>query len=250
MQDTTIEKIFRLTAAFEGGAGYATLSGDFDGQGISFGAMQWNLGMGTLQRLLLAIHKAGPATFERCLTQPVAAAPYNGKPVNLAPDLLRVCRELGAPNRRAEAVAWARERQDGRGRLLPHWTAAFKALAAEPGFQAIQRQYAGPYLTRAAGYLPRFGLKSQRAAALMFDITIQCGSILPGTARRLDGELARVTGEQARMERIAVAVADQVNRRWRLDVLSRKMTIARGAGVVHGRAYHLARDFAITLEDA
>ena len=31
---------------------FCGVAGDFDGQGISFGALQWNLGQGTLQPLL------------------------------------------------------------------------------------------------------------------------------------------------------------------------------------------------------
>ena len=45
-----------LTGAFETGTGvpdcFCGLSGDFDGQGISFGVLQWNFGQGSLQPLL------------------------------------------------------------------------------------------------------------------------------------------------------------------------------------------------------
>ncbi|HEY4744406.1 MAG TPA: peptidoglycan-binding domain-containing protein, partial [Desulfuromonadaceae bacterium] len=45
-----------LTGSFETGAAipdcFAGLSGDFDGQGISFGVLQWNFGQGSLQPLL------------------------------------------------------------------------------------------------------------------------------------------------------------------------------------------------------
>src|SRR6185369_10701434 len=45
-----------LTGSFETGAAFpdcfAGLSGDFDGQGVSFGVLQWNFGQGSLQPLL------------------------------------------------------------------------------------------------------------------------------------------------------------------------------------------------------
>ena len=44
---------------------------------------------------------------------------------------------------------------------------------------------------------------------------------------------------------MARAIAPQGGR-WAADVLSRKRTIALGAGVVHGRPYNLERDFGIT----
>ena len=37
------------------GQRFAALSGDFDGQGLSLGVCQWNLGQGTLQALLRAM---------------------------------------------------------------------------------------------------------------------------------------------------------------------------------------------------
>ncbi len=51
-----------LTASFETDAAppecFAGLSGDFDGQGISFGVLQWNFGQGSLQPLLKALDGA------------------------------------------------------------------------------------------------------------------------------------------------------------------------------------------------
>src|SRR5512137_2315949 len=45
-----------LTGSFETGQGlpdcFAGLSGDFDGQGMSLGVLQWNFGQGSLQPLL------------------------------------------------------------------------------------------------------------------------------------------------------------------------------------------------------
>ena len=37
MLKTSEEKAFAVTAAFEGGQGYQNLTGNFDGQGLSFG---------------------------------------------------------------------------------------------------------------------------------------------------------------------------------------------------------------------
>ncbi|MBI5874898.1 MAG: peptidoglycan-binding protein, partial [Deltaproteobacteria bacterium] len=48
-------KCLALTGAFETGAAipdcFAGLSGDFDGQGMSFGVVQWNFGQNSLQPL-------------------------------------------------------------------------------------------------------------------------------------------------------------------------------------------------------
>jgi hypothetical protein len=237
---TTEEKCFAITAAFEGG-GYGALSGNFDGQGISFGFLQWNLGRGTLQPLLLAMYAEGPATFVRCFTQPVETAPFNSQTVNLAPDILRVCRELGPDG----AVAWAEGRQDSGHRLLPHWVKAFKAISAEPGFQKLQRRHAAPYMNRARGYMATFGFKTERALALLFDICVQMGSIGPGSrARYAAATVGRKLAEPQKLEALARTVAPQGGR-WAADVLSRKLTIALGKGIVHGRPYNIAKDFGL-----
>src|SRR5262245_35357675 len=48
------EKALRITTTFETGRPLnpAGLAGNFDGQGLSFGMLQWNIGTGSLQPLL------------------------------------------------------------------------------------------------------------------------------------------------------------------------------------------------------
>src|SRR6266705_6917952 len=62
-----------LTGAFETNHPppdcFAGLSGDFDGQGISFGVLQWNLGQGSLQPMLRKIIKAEPEIVESIFAQ-------------------------------------------------------------------------------------------------------------------------------------------------------------------------------------
>lgn len=48
-------KIAALIYSFEGSS-YTKLSGNFDGQGISYGLLQWNFGQGTLQPLLISMN--------------------------------------------------------------------------------------------------------------------------------------------------------------------------------------------------
>jgi hypothetical protein len=48
LTDSLKDKLLRNTGFFEGNDGYSTVSGNFDGQGISFGIIQYNFGQGTL----------------------------------------------------------------------------------------------------------------------------------------------------------------------------------------------------------
>jgi hypothetical protein len=51
-----VELCVKITGAFEGGVpAYDTLTGNFDGMGMSAGVLQWNAGNGTLQNLLIRI---------------------------------------------------------------------------------------------------------------------------------------------------------------------------------------------------
>jgi hypothetical protein len=235
---TTQEKCFAVTAAFEGG-GYGALSGNFDGQGVSFGFLQWNFGQGTLQALLKAMQKNGPETFKRCCSVPVLSRGVT----DLSADLMAVC---DMPP--AQAVRWWADRQDGGHRLLPHWVQVFRNLAAEPGYQAMQRKAAEePYWRLAVQYVREFGFTSERGLALCFDICVQMGSVTAKSQRRYTAAVSSGASEVARLEALARAVGPQAGQ-WERDVLSRKLTIALGSGVVHGRAYHLERDFGLTMD--
>lgn len=236
MTKTTEEKCFALTAAFEGG-GYTALAGNFDGQGISFGVIQFNLGRGTLQPLLLAMYRLHPAAFARCCTVAV-----QGRTQDVTSSLLEL---IGLSP--TQGVAWAKARQDAGGRFRPeytHWVTIFRHLGTEPEFQAVQRAKAEPYMVTARGIVARYGWRSERALALAFDIAVQMGSVGPG-ARLRYARASRGLGELAQLAAMAKAIAPQGGR-WARDVLSRKLAIALGAGVVHGRSHHLERDFGIT----
>lgn len=240
MAKTSQQKAADLTASFEGAAGYASLAGNFDGAGISFGFIQFNFGSGTLQPVIRAMRAADPERFRRACTQPNA---WHGGLYDHTAELMKV-----AAMDRAAAVKWAVERQDSGGRLLPHWTAVFLALGRDPVFQAIQARFAKPYMDRALAYMKTYGFRSERALALLFDVCVQCGSITLGSRTRyLAATAGWSLGEQAKLKALAVAVTKQDSRAWvQRDILSRKMTIAEGFGVVHGRPYNVAKDFGIT----
>src|SRR5271157_1423445 len=55
-----LELCLKVSGGFEAGTGpsYTSLTGNFDGQGMSAGILQWNAGQGTLQPLVTAIGNA------------------------------------------------------------------------------------------------------------------------------------------------------------------------------------------------
>jgi hypothetical protein len=116
-------------------------------------------------------------------------------------------------------------------------------------------KYAGQ-LHQAANDLCRvYGMWSERAVALLFDIKVQNGSInavVEAQIRRdfaaLDPSLSREDLEVARLRAIANRRAEAADPRWVEDVRSRKLTIANGGGSVHGRTYDLEAQYGIRLQ--
>lgn len=233
-----------LTGTFETGKRppdcFAGLSGDFDGQGISLGVLQWNFGQDSLQPLLRQMISRHPR---------IIAGIFQS---NF--DVLNAALAGG----KAELMQFARGIQNPMKHLVNEpWHGMFKALCRTDEFQAIQAQYADQTFKSAQKLAGEYGLRSQRALALMFDIKVQNGSISELVKARiladfesLPGRLPEEETEVQRMVIVANRRAEDSNPKWVEDVRTRKLCIARGEGVVHGIRYNLAEQFGIGLESA
>ena len=229
-----------LTGAFETNQPppdcFAGLSGDFDGQGISFGVLQWNLGQGTLQPLLQEMDQAHSDIVQQIFDQ------HYGE----LQAMLRASRD--------EQLAWARSIQNARHVLSEPWQGQFKSLGRQKAFQDIQVEFASRLFEEAVSLCGSYGLWSARAAALMFDIKVQNGSIsdlvraqIERDFKLLATDLPSDQAEVARMEIIANRRAEAAKPTWVEDVRARKLTIANGQGRVHGNYYNLKDQYGIDL---
>jgi hypothetical protein len=167
-----------LTGSFETGRiapnCYAAVTGDFDGQGMSFGALQWNLGQGTLQPLLKRF----------LVEQPELAADIFG-------DHLDTLRQAVGDDV-ASALAFARSIQDARHKLQEPWLTMFTNLGLRKEFQALQLASAADYAARGVRLWQGYGLWSERGRALMFDIAVQNGSIPASVKVLILGDFAAI----------------------------------------------------------
>lgn len=59
----------KVTSSFEGNDGFATVTGNFDGQGLSAGALQWTVGMGTFQSIVNKTIQGNPGILSRLMPQ-------------------------------------------------------------------------------------------------------------------------------------------------------------------------------------
>lgn len=209
------EASFRLTASFEGGI--TAVAGNFDGQILSYGPLQWNIGQGTLLPVLRLI-------------------PTDLLLFHLGPEWVGAMKD----NNTLRTFV-LKEVLDPQGRVKPEWAQKLRRLASTPeAFKAFLGG-AEPYFRRAEALLTQTGWETERGYALAFDTAVQNGAPrkdhLAEYSRRLSS--LKQSYEWARLKVWAQTVADLANPRWRGDVLSRKMTIALGQGVVHGKHYIL-----------
>ena len=236
-----------LTGAFETNHPppdcFAGLSGDFDGQGISFGVLQWNIGQGNLQPLLAEMNRNHPD-----LLGQIFGPNYSALVAMLGETL-------------DEQLAWARSIQDPiKHALFEPWQGQFKTLGRQQEFQDIETKSAAGLFQDARTLCNDYGVSSQRAAALMFDIMVQNGGIknwvrplILSDFQQLDqagSEPGDVPLEVARLRIVATRVASSANPKWIADVQNRKLTIANGQGTVHGDYYDLENQYGISLESS
>jgi hypothetical protein len=241
VNDDLARRCLALTGAFETGTGFPDcfcgISGDFDGMGISFGVLQWNFGQGSLQPLLKEMIEQHPAVAHDVF----------------GPQLDALHTALGAD--KDELMAFARSVQHPvKHTVFEPWRGLARTLGRTPEFQAIQARHASDKFQRGLQMCADHGLKSERAAALMFDIVVQNGSIgavvraqVQGDIKGLPPGLGADERELRTMEFVANRRAQAADPRWIDDVRSRKLCIARGEGTVHGINYDLEGQFGIGL---
>jgi hypothetical protein len=233
------EKALRITTTLETGRqiGFGGLTGNFDGMGLSFGLLQWNIGKQSLQPLLSAFASSSPARFDA-----VFGADAGRMRSVLAGSL-------------TDQMQWARSVNDQRNHITEPWRTHFDRLAADPEFRRIELRAVRPIMDAAKRSAQKLGIVSERGLALMFDNVTQNGPRWLGPQRlaaiqkrSADGRAAQGRGvsERELLGIVANVVADTVLPRWREDVRRRRMTIVNGTGVVHGTRFDLGRQFGLT----
>jgi hypothetical protein len=241
-------KCLRLTGTFETDSedGFGVVAGNFDGQGISFGILQWNLGQGTLQPLLKSLIITNRADMLNI---------FRGKVVDL--DVM-----LSQPIQKQ--ISWgdsisAMNRCGSKNQVIEPWKSMFKQLGALPACQEAQMKMCKKYFDWADPRMNTYQLNSERGYALLFDIVVQNGGISDSTYYKILDKYSQPSEsddlETEKMKIIAEQVAqasriDQTHKQdpyWiQKDVRSRKMCIATGQGIVHGVTVNLS-DFDLEL---
>jgi hypothetical protein len=233
------KKCLALTGAFETGKPipdcFAGLSGDFDDQGISFGVLQWNFGQGSLQPLLNDMIQNYKSVIEAIFHENF----------NILINALNSDKD--------ELMTFARSIQHPTKHFIYEpWQGMFKALGRTNDFQNIQVNHSQTLFAKAKDLCNQYGLLSDRAKALMFDIKVQNGSIKDWVKSQILSDFERLPStlqlnnlEVEKMKIIANRRAEAAKPKWVEDVRARKLCIANGTGYVHGIYYDLANQFCL-----
>ena len=152
-----INTLVRKTSAHEGT--YWSVQENLDGNGVSYGVLQWTQRSGSLGRLLAAMAAADPAAFADTFgpgwpklleaTRAASLAPVDG------------------------ALLWREP-----------WLGRFRAAGRLPVFQAVQVHEAttSDYFTSAVAIARLLGVQSERAMVLYYNRTVHQG---PGSALKI-----------------------------------------------------------------
>lgn len=256
--DEAFQTAFNLTAFFEtDGNPYSAPSGNFDGQGISWGPRQNCLGQGSLQPVL-----------RRMVTEQETLVSNTFGP--LYDDLKSILAEPTTKTQTDMAIKLANVLSTGskpRWNLKPEWQAAFAELGKSPAIQAIfveEAKGSRPAVDDLAQWIAKGSVVTVRMYCLAYDIVTQNGGV--GSALRMALTAGRPflsvyrqklldkgrTVDWAWMSIVAGCRALQTRITGQIefakDVEARKFLIIDGRGTFRGDTVDLEHSYDVTDE--
>jgi len=166
------QKAVEITSQFETGkrGGFYGLSGNFDGQGLSFGLVNWTIGTGSLQPLLRDFAKEHPARW---------ISVFGADASRFLQLIARKDKVAQAEQHRFAVQEMNSVSTNARGRKIwtvrQPWVGYFRKLSEDVAFQRIQVRYVRDLLARADYYCRQFKLRSERSFCFMFDAVASHG---------------------------------------------------------------------------
>jgi hypothetical protein len=246
-----------ITGSFEGHDGWSNIANDFDGQGLSLGLFNQNLGQGTLQPLMIDYQQSASnklsdlfSTAQRSslttmlntwqqanggvLSKATIETIPDTSPLDKNFDLLFSQKASNATNQ--ESVDWAVAHLYTGTQFKPEWKAALQNLAEDPQYITLQIEAAIKLHTKAMGYVNKYRFRTLYSYLFFFDIVVQNGGISSTTeSQYLAWErLNKNAAESTKLLRLLEYRLLLVNSQYVADVRSRKTSIIRGTGTVHG----------------
>jgi len=237
-KQTLFDVCLQTTAAFEG-ASFDTITNSFDGQGLSLGILQFNIGTGSFRDYIL---------------NSVNVMYYDYFPAPITP--------LQSLNNK-DAVNWVKDVVlDNIGNVKPEWNAAFKRFLTEPAIVNQQKRACDKYFHQAKCISSKLGFSHENLRAMMFsfDLAVQSWSLLIdrpepnnlqaehikelGTTENYIWWVDKALTEEQQVLLIAAHLRSlRCKPEFRMAFFTRKATIAIGCGIVHGKRYDFKKLF-------
>ncbi|PEB72716.1 peptidoglycan-binding protein [Bacillus thuringiensis] len=233
---TLRRKMLALTSYYETSTtepdNFGVTAGNFDGAGLSWGAIQFNFG------LIESHNTLSPIWRDLITNHPTVT---RGSFSNQAD--YDYWRNLIISNIYANLKNFGKSITDptNKHKVIEPWKTNFMNLGRTQEAQDRQVQGVKKYFDLAEDWKNEFRLWSRRGYALLFDIAVQSESIAKETKdlikadfTELSPTLSREQLETEKMRIIANRRADAVSSRWKASYRERKLAIANGSGYVYG----------------
>ena len=248
-----------ISGSFEGESGWANLTNNFDGMGLSLGLLNQNFGTGSLQPLLLRFQKRQPTALQTLVSSAHLASlsamlgrfeQSSGVIIANSPDesldpispldegQFDSGWEVRTESTTSDGVAWAKANlyTDGGVTFQPLWKRELNAIAVNPHYVSIQIEAAQVLHVKSLSYMKTLGLKETRSYLMMFDINVQNGGLYQADLDDYKIFFAHQPGasETTRLQKILELRLRHVRSQYVADVRSRKQSLINGTGPVHG----------------
>lgn len=238
----------RVSTGFEGAhdLDYSAIAGNFDGMGMSYGLIQWNVGMGTLKPLLVAMRNADATSFRDAFDSP---SNYDA-----------LSNALSSSGNNA-LFNWSIQQQSSNS---ANWKKPFKKLSEIQIFKDIQLSkavserhiFVMKMITFLRGISPSLMEKVELVSyCALFDLAVQQQTLTSAVNQINTRVLNENPTSQLDLVRITVEErAKTANHQWVSDCMSRRIGILQRAPFTY-TAYGYTRtkqnaNFKIISEDA
>ncbi len=260
-----------ISGSFEGSTGWKNLTNNFDGQGLSLGLLNQCLGQGSLQPMLIKLRDRAAAALAATVSAAHRASMLNmlskwessqkltlsvagdndvmsdGRLSNLD-DMPNGSDGVGhQESSTGDSIVWAKQTlyTDGGATFHSLWSKELNAMASHPSYVTIQIESALKYHAKAVDYMKSLGLKQLRSYLMMFDIIVQNGGLYSGDVSSYLSTYPTnaVVDEAIRLRKILDLRVAHVASKYKADVISRKLSIINGKGIVHGEARDYPKEY-------
>jgi len=266
-----------ISGSFEGGTGWTNISNNFDGQGLSLGLFNQNLGQGSLQPLMFKLRSQNLTKMKADFTaaqytsvsgmltkwggtgtaasKVTNASEFEGYESNFSslddPQAIEDSGEANtvaekAANSKAQAsVDWAVANLYSGSSFKKDWKASLQKMAGSPEYVTLQVAAATAIHNKAMSYVKQFGFTEMRAYFFFFDIVVQNGGLSSSVINSYNtwAKSNSKATQTAKLTKILTLRLTSVLSQYRTDVQTRKLSVINGTGTVHGAKRDYSKEY-------